>query len=37
MTLLHRLEGLLQEGRITDEEVASLMAGLEDISADIRA
>ncbi len=35
--LRQRLEGLLQEGRITDEAVASLLAGSEDISADIRA
>ncbi len=35
--LRQRLEGLLQEGRIIDEEVVPLLAGLEDTSADIRA
>ena len=35
--LRQRLEGLLQEGRITVAEAAPLLAGLEDTSADIRA
>ena len=33
--LRQRLEGFLQEGRITDEEVAPLLAGLEDSPEDI--
>lgn len=33
--LRKRLEGLLQEGRITTDEVAPLLAGLEDIPEDI--
>ena len=35
--LRQRLVGLLQEGKITADEVAPLLAGLEDTSADIRS